>query len=337
VKQKISPRPQSGKRSPACSPHVIYRVNNWASYNRALMRRGDLTVWFSEEVLSGWHYQGPPQRGAQFHYADLAIATALTLRQVFALPLRQTQGFLTSILRLMGVVLDVPDYTTLCRRQASLALDLGVRPTAEPRHLVVDSTGVKVYGEGEWKVRQYGWSYRRTWRKLHLGVDAQTGEIVAQTLTPAATDDGSQLRPLLAQIPVSISRCYGDGAYDQWTVLRQLAYPATGQTAPIEAVIPPRRGAQPRRAKRRYRHIEARNQRVRMIARRGRKRWKRDSGYHQRSLGESAISRYKRIFGPRLRARQGDRQQVEVRLGCRILNQMTHLGRPDSYQVEVMK
>lgn len=289
----------------------------------------------SEEVLDAWLYTGPPQRGAQFHYSDLAIETALTLRKLFKLPLRQTEGFVQSLLALLGLDLEAPDHTTLSRRQKDLTIDLGVQPSEKPRHLVVDSTGAKVYGEGEWQVRQYGWTKRRTWRKLHLGIDAETGEITAETLTEASVDDASQMRPILQQTEGEVGRFYGDGAYDRWRVHHTLAYPQSGTSPPIEAVIPPRRDAAIRTAKRRYRHIEARNQRVRHIRRKGRKRWKRESGYHRRSLVESTMSRYKRILGPQLLARSWSGQQTEARIGCAILNRMIHLGKPQTVRVEI--
>ena len=184
-------------------------------------------------------------------------------------------------------------------------------------------------------MRQYGWTQRRIWRKLHLVMDAETGEITAETLTEAGTDDASQVRPLLRQTEGEVERFYGDGAYDRWRVHHALAYPKSGSSPPIEAVIPPRRDAAIRTAKRRYRHIEARNERVRQIHRKGRKRWKRESGYHRRSIVESTMSRYKRILGPQLLARSWSGQQTEARIGCAILNRMMQLGKPQTVRVEV--
>ncbi len=333
--KNISSRLPSGKQATASKKQVVYRVKNWAAYNQALVQRGTLTVWLSQEAVDGWRYGGPPQRGAQFYYSALAIETALTFGTLFNLPLRQTQGFVQSLLGLMGLNLPAPDYSTLSRRQAGLAVDLPVKLTGQPIHLVVDSTGLKVYGESEWKVRQHGWTQRRTWRKLHLGINADTGEVVAHTLTEAGRDDASQIKPLLRQIPQAVARCYGDGAYDRWKVHRVLAYPPQGQPVPIEAVIPPQCNAGERTAKRRYRHIQARNERVRTIQRQGRKRWKKHTGYHRRSLAETGMARYKRIIGPKLRARAFLRQQVEASIGCKILNRMTHIGMPEAYKVEV--
>ena len=332
--KKVSYRRRSSKRAVASKKKEVYRVKNWGRSNQALIQRGNLTVWLEPAAIDHWRYAGPPQRGAPFYYSNWAIETALTFRLLFNLPLRQTQGFVDSLLSLMGWALSAPNYSTLSHRQAHLAVDLPVKPSEQPIHLVVDSTGLKVYGESEWKVRQHGWTQRRTWRKLHLGINADTGEVVAQTLTEAGTDDASQVKPLLRQIPQGVARCYGDGAYDRWKVHRVLAYPAQG-VGPIDAVIPPQRNASERKAKRRYRHIQARNERVQAIQLQGRKRWKQQTGYHRRSLAETGVARYKRIIGPKLRARVFLRQQVEARLGRKILNRMTHIGMPKAYKVEV--
>lgn len=314
---------------------TLYRVKNWSAYNQALIARGNLTLWVDESVVSSWYYDGPTQRGAQYTYSDQAIEMALTLRRLLNLGLRQTQGFVASLWTLMGLddVLAVPDYSTLSRRQAHLKVTLPVQPSVGPIDLVVDSTGLKVYGQGEWTARQHGASTRRTWRKLHLGIDAATQEIVAQRMTDAYGDDARQLKPLLAQIDTPVAHCYADGAYDRWHVHRLLAYPPAN-TAPIEAVIPPCQNAQKRTCRRHYRHIQARNQRVEQMKKRGRKAWKKHSGYHRRSLVETAMARFKRIVGAQLQARQWKRQQVEVQIGCALLNRFTQLGMPQSYKIE---
>ena len=309
-------------------------MKNWSGYNQALIGRGRITLWLSEEALSAWHYAGPAQRGAQFYYSDLAIETTLMLGKLLHQSLRQTQGLVQSLLELMCTDLEAPDYSTLSRRQGDLQITLPVKGKGEGLHVVVDSSGLKVYGEGEWRTRQYGWSYRRTWRKLHLSLDVETGEIVAQTLTLAGVDDASQVKPMLEQIEGRVDRLGGDGAYDRWRMLRTLAYPS-GQATPIEAVIPPQRQARVRKAKRRYRHIEGRNQRVVDIDRKGPKKWKRESGYHHRSLAETGVCRFKGILGPTLRSRKLPSQQVEARIGCSILNRMIHLGKSESYKVEI--
>jgi len=330
---KVSYPSVSSKRSPGKKPpSVVYRVGNWSAYNQALKQRGSLTVWFSTEAVAAWSYQGPPQRGAQFQYSDLAIETALTLRLIYHLSLRQTEGFVESVLALMGLSLSAPDYSTLSRRHGSLPIALPIRSAHAPIHVVVDSSGLKVYGEGEWKVRQHGWSQRRTWRKLHLGINEATGEIVAETLTPHKVDDASQIEPLLEQIDEDVESLGGDGAYDKQKVFEILADPPQGR--PIRPVIALRKDAKIHQHGNTKAPPLARDEIIRAIRRKGRKGWKKASGYHRRSLAETQMYRDKQLIGDKRRARILTNQQVETRLGCAILNRMTHLGKPASYKVE---
>ena len=300
-----------------------YRLRNWSQYNQALVQRGSLTIWFSEDVLNQWYYQGPKQRGAQFTYTDLVIETGLTLKAVFHLGFRQSQGLLGSILFLLGVDLKVPNYSTLCRRPKTLLVDLGAGRAEQARHIVVDSTGLKVYGEGEWKVRQYGYAKRRTWRKLHLGLDENTGEVVACVLTDNATDDAQVVQALLDQVEGEIAAMGADGAYDKRKVYRELT---RRQMVPI---IPPQRPARIGQHGNCKAPPHPRDEALR--CRHGRKKWKRDRGYHRRSKAENAMYRYKTIFGSSLWARTLENQQVEARIKGRVLNRMTHLGMPESY------
>src|SRR3954454_6614615 len=168
---------------------AVYRIRNWEQYNRALVRRGSLTLWVEQDTIQAWRYQGPAQRGAQYENSDTAIECLLTLRAVYHLPLRATEGFATSLLGLMGADLPVPDYSTLSRRAATVRIRLPKRATG-PLHVILDSTGLKVYGEGQWKARQHGYSKRRTWLKLHLAVDPETHEIQAAVVSePGVTDE----------------------------------------------------------------------------------------------------------------------------------------------------
>ena len=216
--------------SPSVKSKTVYRVKNWSSYNRALvpLRTQGLTVWLDDSLWKQWYAQGPPQRGAQFVYSDQTIEWILTMRLLLRLPLRQTQGFIQSLLDLMQLALAAPDYSTLSRRQGSLAVVLPRKCPDKPMHLVVDSTGLKVYGEGEWKVRQHGWTKRRTWRKLHVGVHEATGEGVAQTLTSNRIDEASQVAPLLTPVDEAVGAVGGDGAYDKQKVFDALATPPSG-------------------------------------------------------------------------------------------------------------
>ena len=311
---------------------TVYRVRNWAAYDAGLKQRGSLTLWLSPQAIKAWYYQGPTRRGSSYTYSALAIQTALMMRLLFHLPLRQTEGFLSSILELMGVDLAVPDHTTLSRRHADLKVALPVQPRHEPMHLVVDSTGLKVYGEGEWKVRQHGWRKRRTWRKWHIGVHETTGEIVAQTLTSAGQDDASQVAPLLDPVPTPVQTFTADGAYDKRKVFQALANPKQG--VPIHPCIPPRRNAKIEQHGNGKAPPLARDETLRVIRRQGRSQWKRTSRYHRRSIVETHLGRYKRRIGRTLRARRTDYQQTEARLGCALLNHLLAIAKPVSYPVE---
>ena len=314
---------------------AVYRVKNWSSYNRALVARGRLTVWLDDSFWRSWYDHRPSQRGAQFVYSDPTIEWMLTVRVLFGLPLRQTQGFIQSLLDLMGLALAVPDYSTLSRRQGQLAVVLPKKQTdspASPMHLVVDSTGLKVYGEGEWNVRQHGWSKRRTWRKLHVGVNEATGEVVAQTLTSHRIDDASQVAPLLAQVEEAVGAVGGDGAYDRQKVFDALATPPSGP--PIQPIMALRKDATIQQHGNCKAPPLARDEILRAIRQKGRKGWKQESSYHRRSLAETLIYRYKHLIGGKLKARSEANQQVESRLGCAILNRMIHLGKPESYRIK---
>ena len=315
---------------------AVYRIRNWSAYNRALVQRGDLTVWLSEDALGAWHHTGEAQHGGQFVYSDLAVETCLTLRAVYRLALRQTQGFVRSLLGLMDAALPVPDYSTLSRRAAALDIALtratsgpGEPDAPEPRHIVIDSTGLKVYGEGEWKTRRHGASKRRTWRKLHLAVDPETGEITATELTDNATDDASQVEPLLDATRGPVRTVGGDGAYDKWKAYRAIA--AVG-AAPV---IPPQRNAKIKRHGNTAGPRLPRDEALRYIRRHGRAEWKRESGYHRRSLSETGMWRFKQGVGRVLRSRTLATQKTEVRIGSKVLNAMLELGRPESYALAV--
>jgi IS5 family transposase len=305
---------------------ATYRIRNWAEYDQALVRRGSLTIWVDQESLGAWNHQGPPRWGAKFVYSDAAIQCLLTMRAVFHLPLRATQGMARSIFELMGLALGVPHYSTLSRRAAELSVDLS-RTSRGPLHLVMDSTGLKVYGEGEWKVRKHGYSKRRTWRKLHLAIDAETHEIQAVMVTEAGVDDAEAVDDLLKPIDREVASAAADGAYDKRKVYRAL------EPRAARILIPPRKNA------RIWKHGNAagpplaRDENLRRIRRVGREAWKRESGYHVRSLAETAMFRMKAIFGDHLASRRPECQLTEGAVRARALNMMTHLGMPDSYRV----
>lgn len=305
-----------------------YRIRNWSEYNAALKQRGSLTFWIDEAVLEGWidpYLSGKP--GASVYYSDLAIMTMATVKAVYRLAGRQCQGFLESIFELMDIELSVPEHSTLSRRVGKLAIALPVLPKSGARHVVVDSTGVKVYGEGEWKTRQHGVSKRRTWRKLHLGVDEETGEILAAVVTTNDMTDGAVLADILDGIEDEIEQVSADGAYDQ-----RKCYDAIRERN-ARATIPPRKGAKIWQHGNSKAERHNRDENLRRIRKGGRKAWKRESNYHRRSLAETTMFRFKTIFGGNLSSRKFDNQAVELFIKCAALNRMIQICKPDSYGV----
>ena len=304
-----------------------YRIRNWREYERGLRSRGNVTIWLSEDAIAAWIPPKNGLRGGQRRYSNLAIRTGLTLRVVFGLPLRQTEGFLDSLLSLMSRDLKAPDPTTLSRRNQIVVVVPLTRAHDGPIDLIVDSTGLKILGRGEWNAHKHKTSKkRRDWRKLHIGVDAE-GFIVAAELPASSRDDASTLPDLLAPLEVPIRRFTADGAYDHRSVYDRAS--AAG-TENVVIVIPPlvalrcRRGpptAPGRSVKRLFRGF----------ARSGDGEWQKESGYRQQARVENSFFRYKSVFGGDLKARHSKAQRREAAIGCHILNRMAELGRPSSY------
>jgi hypothetical protein len=310
-------------------PKARYRVSNWGEYDQALQQRGSLTVWVTPEALAAW--QAPPtgQRGRSPFYSDLAIETGHLLRLAFGRPWRQTEGLLRSIMTLLGVDLAVPDHTTFSRRSPGLSLPTWRQRGSQPVHVVLDSTGLKVYGAGEWQREKHGGRDRRTWRKLHLAVNPDTNGILASELTSNEIGDPSTVRPLLEQIPGSLASVLADGAYDGEPVYRAVAQ--RQPEPPPMVIIPPRATAVLRSSTGTVSSLRDRH--IQTIQEKGRRSWERAVGYGQRSLVETAMFRYKTLIGPTLRARKFAAQQVEARLACSVINRMTELGMPLSQRV----
>jgi hypothetical protein len=309
-------------------PKQKHRVTNWAAYDAGLCARGSLTVWFTPEAVAAWRAEPRTGRGGQPAYSALAITTALTLRTVFRLALRQTEGLIGSVLQLLGLDLPVPDHTTLSRRAETLEVP---RPASGsgggPVHLLVDSTGLKLCGPGEWLEEKHGTKRRRAWRVLHLATDADTGRIVASVLADRDADDGSQVGPLLDQIDGSVASFTGDGAYD-----RDDVYAAVAARHPDAAVIvPPRSSAVPSEVAETA--PTQRDAHLQCIAERGRMGWQRASGYNWRALVEADVSRWKRVIGDGLRFRTDGRQATEVAIAAEVLNRMLDLGRPEYVRI----
>lgn len=299
-----------------------YRVRNWSDYDRALVQRGSLTVWFDEAyVREHWIPAGTGKRGAPWVYSDLAIQLLLVLKAVFHLPYRALEGLARSLMQLLGLDLPVPDHTHLSRRARTLQVTIPRRAREEPLHVVVDSTGLKIFGEGEWKVRQHGVGKCRTWRKVHLAVDAQGKDVIGVEVTTVEWTDAAVFDGLIEQIEGPIAQIDADGAYDTREVYQ------TGQERGAKVVVPPRANAVPWEAE------HPRTQALAEIAEQGLAGWKKTSGYHRRSLAENAMYRLKQLFGDDLASRQIETQATEVHARIAAMNIMTALGMPVSVRV----
>lgn len=308
-------------------PKARYKVRNWSQYNKGLVSRGSITLWIPEDCDLFWFHQGPARRGAQWVYSDAAIEVALVLRKVFRLPFRQAAGFLASLLALLGTNLPCPDYTLICRRQGMLKAVLGKVAAGGNVDLVLDSTGLKVYGEGEWKVKKHGAGKHRTWRKLHVAVDPATTEVHAVVLTGNNVHDCDAVGELLGQVGDGVKDVLGDGAYDVHKVYKAL------KERNIRPVIPPKSNARVSKAAASGGPPSERDLAVMGCAEQGRKEWKEGVGYHRRSKVETFMFRYKQAFGDRLQARKMANQAVEVAIACKILNKMIAVASPVSERI----
>ncbi|MBT8396690.1 MAG: IS5 family transposase, partial [Gemmatimonadetes bacterium] len=302
-----------------------YRIRNWPEYEASLRRRGDLTVWLSDAALHAWRAPASGQPGGQRIYSDKAIEAALTIRMIFHLPLRQTEGFLRSLADLLELELPIPDHTTLSRRLKELGdINFHRLATDRPIHLLIDSTGLRIHVGHLRKPPK-----RRVWRKLHLAVDGDTGEVLAEDPTNRHTADCVRVPKLLDQINGPLASVAADGAYDAGAVYEAARKKGDGHR--VRVLIPPIQGAQPSSS--RSPGQWERNRNIRSVRKLGRKEWLANSGYSRRSLVENAVFRYKTILGQHMRSRSLSGQRAEVCLACKILNTMTSLGSPDSYRV----
>ena len=303
-----------------------FKVQNWPEYEAGLRRRGSLTLWIEDAALAQWQSVGP--RG-QARYQGIAIETCLMLRAAFKMALRQTEGLMASVLTLMNLTISAPDHTTVSRRSVRLPIMKSAPAPKGPLHVLIDSTGLEVFGAGQWLVAKHGAKSRRTWRKLHLAVDADSGMIVAQVLTDQHMDDASQVGPLLRQTEEEIEKVIADGAYDGAPTYQAIAQ----RGADIEVVIAPRKTAvsatESRSPNQRDRHLD-------LINTEGRLAWQKATGYGQRALVETTMGRYKSLIGPRLRARGFAAQQTEAAIGVAVLNRMLAAARPNSVRSQKM-
>jgi hypothetical protein len=325
MSQRISHSIPATKRT--TKNKTSYRVTNWKEYNAALVKRGSLDVWIDEDIIAQWYAPGAGKVGAPRKYSDTCIQTCLMLQSLFSKKLRNTEGFVRSILRLRGVELDTPDHTTIARRSGECAVSIRVRDTPDHVELYVDSTGGKVSGEGEWKVRKHGAGKRRQWVKIHLGL-TPAGDILSAVITGNNVHDSEVIDDLLDVGDTMIDAFGGDGAYDTRRV-----YDALGARGISDIRIPPQKNAKIWQHGNSKSPPHPRDENLRTIRRSTRAAWKRTSGYHARSNAETAMFRFKMAFGDHISSRRFDRQRTETMIKVRALNMMTAIGMPESIPV----
>lgn len=313
---------------------IAYRVRNWKDYNRSLINRGNLTIWFSDNAIKSW-YQKPQKnkkRGRSCIYSDAYIELALTIRTLFHLPLRATQGFLEGLILMLGLNLQVSHYSRLSRRAGALGIQLNTLKNTRkaPTDLVIDSTGLKIFGEGEWKMRTHGKQKRRTWRKYHISVNPATHEVTAIELTEANIHDCTMLPALLAT-QKNVGKVYADGAYSFKDGFDAIARSGGTPSIPVRSgTTIVKKDPSPGQ--------KLRNELLQNIwDAGGRVAWKKTSGHHRRSLVETHMFRLKTILGSTLRGRKIANQQTEAKIMANILNKMTHLGMPKSEKIFLEK
>lgn len=301
-----------------------FKITNWSTYNKALKQRGSLTIWLDDPAIAAWTDKTTPERrGRPLQYSDMAITTVLMIKRVFGLSLRALQGFVDSIFKLMGLPLRCPDYSLISKRAKTVKISIKTPTRGEISHLVIDSTGLKVFGEGEWKVRRHGADRRRVWRKLHLAADSATHEIICADLSLSGTTDAQALPGLINQTHRKIREASADGAYDT-----RYCHDALLRKK-IKPLIPPRSGAQYWPARYHERNHAVANQHLSG----NNDVWKKKVGYHRRSVAETAMFRFKTLLGDHLSLRDYDAQVGEAMAMVKALNKMTLLGMPNSIRI----
>lgn len=316
------------------STKQTYRVRNWKDYNRSLINRGNITFWFSEDFTKNWYYKDKRKRGGIVKYSDMAIICSLTLRNLFRFSLRATQGLVESLIELKNLSINSPNYSTLSRRAENLKLSFPEAKHNEgPIHIVIDSTGINVYGESEWKSVKHGTYRYQVWRKLHIAMDVEKQMILAADYSESGKHDSNYLPKMIDRIKGKIARITADGAYD-----KKKCYRAAYEKG-ISLIAPPQHDAIVQRNK--YKKDPALIKRDEMIEEIkelggnevGVKAWKGKHDYHKRSLVETAMFRLKTAFGEEVRTKKFENQKTEMLIRCAALNKMTTLGMPDSIMI----
>jgi len=309
---------------PTMKKKVAYKIKNWKTYNRSLINRGNITIWI-EDSFANWYDLEGEGVGRPRTYSDDCIKLALTIRILYQLSLRATQGWLEGFVHMMKLIRLVPHYSILSRRMRKLNIGYNLKTKKGKIDIVIDSTGYKIYGEGEWKMRTHGKAKRRTWKKLHLSMDPNDFNIESVELTASNVADCKIFAKLTKEIK-DLGNTYLDGAYLSEICFEEIAKKGGRPFVNI------RDGTC--LSKKKTLGLEKRNDLIKeMRACGGKQNWKKISGYHKRSLVETQMFRLKTIFGPRLKSRNFNNQKIEVQLIASALNRMTILGMPDSYSI----
>ncbi|MCP4761998.1 MAG: IS5 family transposase, partial [archaeon] len=307
-----------------------YKITNWPEYNNALKQRGNINIWFQSDIKDLWYYKKPKNanRGRQKIYSDKAVITCVTLGQVFNQRLRQTEGFVTSIVKLMDLSLDVPDFSTFSRRMVELEIPKLSKSinSNEIINIIIDSTGLKIYGQGEWHECKHGLKKRKNWCKLHLAIDEKEQKIIASELTTQDVGDLTQAPILLDEVNNRMESVFADGAYYSINFINHI------EAKGAKAIIPPKNNGLLSENYRDF--LTQRDQHILDIFLNGRLKWQKETGYNFRSLVETAMFRYQQIIGTKLKSRKFANQKIESKIGCIILNNMNDLGMPESFKVK---
>jgi hypothetical protein len=300
-----------------------YQVTNWHDYTNGLRQRGDFTIWFTEEAIAEWHPVKTGARGRPREYSDIAIETAGFIRQVFHLSLRQTEGFMNSLAWVIKAEITIPDFSSIAKRSITLPRPILTKAMEPGSIVIVDSTGLKVYGKDEWHQEKHAVPARRTWRRLHLAID-EDHHVLACELTLPEVGDPTAVPDLLDQIITPFDTFMGDGAYDGEPVSQAVL----NKQPNAQVVVPPPKNAVCSDA-----GDTQRDQHIQTLAEQGRLAWQRKTGYNLRSYVELAMQRYKRIFGNTMKSRALPQQKTEAWISASALNRMTDLGMPVSIKI----
>ena len=299
-----------------------YKPKNWSSYNESKVKQGNIFIWINEDIEDWWYDQTPQRgRGKSKRYSEQCIECCQTLRFLLHFPLRQTQGYVEGLFDLLSLPLDVPDYTTIGRRTAGLAIDFRTSEPQEDLHVSVDSSGVQCHRGNNWHPEKHNRTKQQAWMKLHFAVDAKTGEIVANTLSAHDESDSGQVEALLAQCPDLLEGFYADGAYD-----RNKTYDAIYQHQPdwpVQTIIPPIKTSKiPDKP---WDQLSQRERHILDLHEQGRIKWHYKNHYGRRNKSEIIFAIFKAIFGEKLLSRDRSIQKIEADLKCKIMNNFTQI------------